>query len=608
VTIKEYLKSKKIKFRKSGDNYVMNCLFCPDNTERLGIHIETGSWHCFNCDRKGKKLRTFKKEIEGRSVTELNLKTSKRKQKKAVKIDQTLAEKYHRFIYEKERKCLSYLMKERGFEKKTINHFQLGSNKKSGYEFVSIPFWRNGQLVNIKFRAIKFEDKKWKWRRIKGGETSLFHDEIISDKEHKEIFITEAELDCVSLYNSGIKNVVSVTAGAGSFKQEWYERLERFKKIYLVFDSDVDGQAGAKKIAERLGLDRCFNIELPKSIKDVNKYFWNDEKHEENYSLKDFLKLKQLARRFEVRNIMSLKDTLKEIHSDLFLADEDEIYGFETPWSRVNKIMGGAKKGYLVIVSSPPKIGKTTFVLNWMLSLSKEDVPTLLYCCEMRGKRLGEKVIAYKNFDFTKPEEITEEQLFFANDQTKDNVYFGYPVQDKLDLDNVCDDIKNAVKRYGIKFVVFDNLHFLVRNENVTSEVGNITRRFKLLAETLNIVFVLVVHPRKIGHRAMDTDDFKDSSSIWQDADIAIMLHRDLKEDENDICEDDEVKQGHFEDLVQVKIAGRWGDGGKALIAYEGQRSMFHETGSFFSKALQIEKLKKKKKNQRRNYEKTRTT
>ena len=51
----------------------------------------------------------------------------------------------------------------------------------------------------------------------------------------------------------GIKNVVGLTTGAEGFHQSWYDRLERFKTIYLVMDNDIAGQDGAVKISKRLG-------------------------------------------------------------------------------------------------------------------------------------------------------------------------------------------------------------------------------------------------------------------------------------------------------------------------------------------------------------------
>jgi len=103
----------------------------------------------------------------------------------------------------------------------------------------------------------------------------------------------------------------------------------------------------------------------------------------------------------------------------------------------------------------------TTFALNWANHISNvEKHPYLFYCCEMKQKKLGQKVVGMYCKDFTKVEEITEIQIGeTAYGNESDNMYFGYPDKQLPELDYVCEVIEQSVKRYGIKFVVFDNLH-----------------------------------------------------------------------------------------------------------------------------------------------------
>ena len=99
------------------------------------------------------------------------------------------------------------------------------------------------------------------------------------------------------------------------------KRLADFKRIYLVFDSDVEGQAGAEKFATRLGMDRCLNVKLPNLFKDrktdINNYFWDDIKQKKRHTKADFRKLVKEARRFEVRDSVSLRYALKDVQKDL---------------------------------------------------------------------------------------------------------------------------------------------------------------------------------------------------------------------------------------------------------------------------------------------------
>lgn len=603
VGLKKYLEEKFGDVNEVGNNWQIDCPFCG-SSQKLGFKKSTGQFNCFKCDERG-SFKRFQKLIEDKHVVDLKLEDEPTKNK-PVKIKQGAAEKYHKAL-KKNEKVLKYLKYGRGFKVKAIKHFQLGAKVFNGYTYTSIPFWKSGKLVNIKYRALDFKDKKFKWRRIAGGESSIFHDDVCDQKKFNEVYLCEAELDCIALWNAGIPNVIACTVGAKGFKSEWFQRLERFKKIYLVFDTDVDGQEGARKAAKRLGMDRCYNVTLPTDYKDVNEYFWDAENKKQRFAKEDFLKLVKDARRFEPNDVMSLEYALKDLYKEKFFNDELENDGFTTQWEGINRILrGAAKPGELVVVSAPPKVGKTSFVLNWMVHLAKNGCPSFIYECEMNQKRLAAKMVAMNCKDFSGVDEMTGVQIAETNyAMPKREIYFGFPQHDDLTLDNVVEKIKEVVKRYGVRFVCFDNLHFLVRGQNVKDEIGNVTRRFKLLAETLGIVFCLIVHPRKTGFRRMTMDDLKDSSSTAQDMDTGIFMHRSPRRDADDfgadVDEDGEISSlGELEPLTEIKVKSRWSEGGATFLYYMGERSLFVDSGTQYRKEIEKWKQKRKQKKPRR--------
>ncbi len=595
--IEEFLRKKFHIEEVVPNNWNFDCPFCDDTKKRCGMHQESGFWNCFNCQKKGKGLKSFQKALDGEVRDDLEIKDSdrvtkdrKENEKEHVNIKQDLAARHLAKIDAGGRGVLEYLTKKRGFKRETIEHFQLGSWKTNGFEYVSIPFWKRGKLVNIKYRAIDYKDRKWKWRRIRGGESSLFHDDVV-EHENDTIFLTEAELDGVALWNAGFKNVVAVTTGAKSFKQEWFERLAKFKKIFIVYDNDVDGQDGAKKVATRLGLDRCFNILLPKieglPKVDVNDYFWDQATGKPRHTRLDFQKLVKSARRYEVTDVISLRDAIKDAYKFRFLADEDEVMGFPTPWPKVNKLTNkGTRPGHLVVVSGVSKVGKTTWVQNWLRYTGIQDVPVFIYECEMKPDQLSEKWVAMETLDMDQKEDFSEEDFSWATYKLPvDKIWIGHPRSEMLTLENVCNTIRAAVQRYGIRVVVFDNLHFLVRSDNVKDEIGRVTRTFKLLAESLNVMFLLIVHPRKVGNKEPTPDDLKDSSSIFQDLDTLIFVHR-RSAVANDKDDDDTSQKSGYTPLTKVTVTGRWSPGGVAWQYFDGPRGLFYDRGERLEKEM----------------------
>ncbi len=72
---------------------------------------------------------------------------------------------------------------------------------------LAFPYYRNGQIVNIKYRT---PDKKF-WQ-VKGAEKILYG--LNDIKDANEIIIVEGEIDKLSLFEAGIRNAVSVPDGA----------------------------------------------------------------------------------------------------------------------------------------------------------------------------------------------------------------------------------------------------------------------------------------------------------------------------------------------------------------------------------------------------------
>lgn len=617
----KFLKENDLHFRATETHYQLNCPLCTDSRERLGVRIEVSEekeedhyWSCFNCSSSGKKIRTLAKAMG--VLKKLNRKEFvEYKDDDKVKIDQELGKRTENAIREN-RDTLRYLINERKLTKACIKHFRLGhrsdfeDDEGSVYDagpHVAIPYYENGKLVNIKYRSIDPNvDKKWKWRREKGGKTALFNSDVLGDMEYDSVFIAEAEIDAMSIWSEGIHNVVSVTAGAKAFKQEWYDRLERFEKIYLVLDNDKDGQIGAMKLAKRLGLNRCYNILLPEGIKDPNDYF-------KTKSATDFKAMAKKATQFPVENVVDLKTSLRERIKRMENGEEPDE-GIEWSSKNLRKVSSKLKPGNLIIVAAKPKVGKTSFVMNQLLFWAKNGITSFNYQCEMDENDLQDKYVKMdyngvlpdlKRFEGTEDyEEQREETIKIyktaAYTLPTKHLFSYHPNLSELEIEKVCLKITEATQRFGCGVVVIDNLHFLCRGDNAKEKLEIATRSFKSLASTLGIVIICVTHPRKTNHnRALTNDDLKDSASIFQDADLVVLMHRkylegDYLPDEED--EDDD--EGTLDPLCEFKVTGRRDKGGKSYMVFLGDRALFKDSGATYatkiSELMQSSKKKQK--------------
>jgi KaiC/GvpD/RAD55 family RecA-like ATPase len=455
-------------------------------------------------------------------------------------------------------KAIEYLYS-RKFSLQAIQDFMLGLESKDSKEWLVIPYLKDGKPVNVKYRSLPPAEKEF--RRWKDGETILFNQDCLKDPD-EEIFMVEGEADCISLYSQGYRNVVATTIGAGSFKPEWISLLAKFPRINIIYDSDSAGQRGAKEAAWRFGFDKCFNILLP--VKDINEFFISGGEKV------DFEELISKAEQFDVENIIDFSKAVSNLKMQYTKGSIDSL--LKPHWYPVAKLTGPFEAGDLITVSAIPKTGKTTWTLNMVHNFIRQNIPCLFYCLEMRPERLARKVIQIEmgvSEDELSSEIINDGYFRLASKP----LYFGYNYR-KCDLDIVIDTIRQGIRRYGFKFVVFDNLHYLSHSfKNVVQEVSLISKSFKLLAEEMQIPIMLIAQPRKIAEgQIMGMMDLKDSASIGADSDQVIILYR------KKMKSGDGTAEASYEPLTLVRVdASRYRAGGETLLYFDGARSIFRE-------------------------------
>jgi hypothetical protein len=471
-------------------------------------------------------------------------------------------EAHERLMQESE--SLSYVTDVRGISPEAIRHFRLGlAVDGEGKRWLTIPHFHKNLPVNVKSRSLPPSEKSF--RRIAGCPSVLFNGDAIG--KEKELYLTEGEIDAVTLWDQGVRNVAGVTTGAGSFDPAWIDQLKPLRRIYLVYDPDEAGQRGARETARRLGYDRCFNILLPDGL-DVNEYFRS------GHDIFEFQNLVKTSRPFDVAGIISFSEGLKQFIEEKSMPETET--GLTTGIAPVDRIIRhGFRSGELIVLSAPPKTGKTSFALQIVSFNALLDIPSLFFCLEMKPLRVVRKIIQ----SHTRAEEIGPAELEKTRIDYKGKpLYLGYSYQ-KPTLEGAIETLKAAVQRYGLKLLVFDHLHFLVRTTtNQVQEIGLAVQAFKFLAEEMEIPVILIAQPRKIQpDTVMTAMDLKDSASIFSDCDHLIILHRNRKASQGrDVQEGMEIQDQALDPVTLCRIEGsRYSAGGEALLFFHGEYSRF---------------------------------
>lgn len=299
--------SEYIPLKKMGRNFKANCPFHNEKTPSFVVSPERQIWHCFGGCNKGGDVYEFLMEYEkmefiealrilakrvGIQLKESNFQTGLSSKKEIIyKLNKIALDFYH-FVLTKHKvgkKALAYLTNTRKLDPRLIETFQLGfspkegvalsnyliSKKKykkedlveAGLAFYSgsriIDFFRNrvmfplydhrGNIVGFSGRA--FEEPFSGGKYINTRETLAYHkgemffglntakEEI---KREDKAIIVEGELDAMSCFSIGVKNIVAVKGTALTDNQ--VNLISRFtKNILLCFDKDDAGFMATKR-------------------------------------------------------------------------------------------------------------------------------------------------------------------------------------------------------------------------------------------------------------------------------------------------------------------------------------------------------------------------
>ena len=230
------------------DEMHSNCPFHDDKKESFSVNLKTGLWKCFapQCPQATggnivQFLSAIEKIPEREAATQLRGKTLEEEEPEPIGFQ--LINKHH-IILLNNQPIVKFLQENCGYTTATIEKFKLGWDG----ERVWIPIIEGDKIVNIR----KYSPKAKGTAKVKGipgkNEMRIWP---IENLESDEIYLFEGEKDCILANQIGL-NGITVTGGAGSFKQEWVPFFKD-KKVNVCYDIDKAGVEGAKKVASLIG-------------------------------------------------------------------------------------------------------------------------------------------------------------------------------------------------------------------------------------------------------------------------------------------------------------------------------------------------------------------
>ncbi len=272
-----------------------------------------------------------------------------------------------------------------------------------------------------------------------------------------------------------------------------------------------------------------------------------------------------------------------------FIAEQEhgiDPNALDTPWLDMNKLIQ-LLPGQLVTVGAATAGGKSLFGMNLAAHVAlRRNRPVLLVSMEMGGTELMDRLTAAEagvNLDRLIRRKLTDsdwERVTHISDRLANAHNLVLDDSANQTLSKIRARLRWMASRGQVPaLVVADYLQLMTpensnANTNRAQEVSEISRGLKNIATEFRIPVVALAQFNRgaVGRRPL-ASDFKESSSIEQDSNIIILLHRELAEDGTGL------KSGQIEAIIAKNRSGA--SGGVVNLAFQGHMarlaSMAHD-------------------------------
>jgi twinkle protein len=496
------------------------CCYCHGgknhNKYTFAMNTETGSFNCKRgtCGVSG----SFKKllmDFEGVQMIYEQQNVKRKFKKSTAKVEPVKST------------ILEYL-KSRGISEATAKAYSIGDDGKGNIAF---PYIKDGVQVAVKYRpARKIKDGERKmWREEGTDTTTLFGMQTVNGDN---LTVCEGEIDAMALYESGVRNVVSVPNGSEDLN--WVEAnfkwLEGFKTITICGDNDEPGQDMVQKLIPKLGEWRVKVANLPQGCKDANEVLFKHGKDKlkeivtgaQEVPLESLIRMSEV-KAFDLDKIMRVKSNIKPLDKEL----GGFMMGQVSVWTGINSSGKSTLLGQLLIESVEQEFGVCAFSV---------ELPAPLFRYWIELQMSGPHNLSKK----TDP--ITGDNHYFISNETAvkmrswyNDRFFLYDNMLAITPESVLKVFEYATRRYDCKVFLVDNLMTMIggTGDDYYRRQSEFIKAVTQFAKKYDVHVHIVAHPKKVKGRVTKMD-VAGTGDITNLADNVFSVHRITPDDRND--------------------------------------------------------------------------
>lgn len=456
--------------------------------------------------------------------------------------------------------------------KEGINEFKINGNWEKRRCMIFEYYDEYDDLVHAAYRTI---DKEF----VQSKDTKS----ILWGMWHVEpkgtIFLTEGQLDAMTLWQCGFKNVVSIPSGASNFKflELNYDFLSKFEEIVFWIDNDEPGRKAGANLKNKFPEARLIFHKECKDANDVLNKLGVEE-------IKRFLNEKP-----------PLPDGIKSISDASYETEEaGEEKRIETGFKEFDRHVADWRTGQLTVVFGRDNEGKSTAMSQIITHQFKRKTKTFLYSAELGDQSIQDWLYRqligdgkdcylkaqgkYETVYYLKPEVLKA-----VREYTNDLLY----MIDKTNAEIVEDNdilfkrMGYLASKIGVKLFILDNLQSVMvqKHSDLNRDQSLFMEKCRRFAQNYDVHVIVVAHPHKV--QELEADEETVVGNLTKDS---ISGSKDISNKAHNVISIERDFEGKYFDMILTNLKDK----------HKGIRQGFKfnfdpKTNRFYSKETPIE-------------------
>ncbi len=410
---------------------------------------------------------------------------------------------------------------------------------------MAFPYYKAGELINVKYR-----DARKNMAQEKNPEPCLWNIDACANAT--VIYITEGEIDALTLIECGYRAAVSVDKGAPQPKDATVDKklecvdncidiLKNAETVVLVTDKDEPGLLLEKELISRIGAARCKLVSYPSDCKDINDVL---AKHG-TPAVIDVIDKTVPAPVPGLRNMADFKADIENYYR------KGKPKGLSTGIHELDKYFT-IQLGSVNTITGIPTSGKSEFVHQLVVNaIELHGFKTAIFSPEMLPvenlfANFAEKLVK-KSFFGHGTDRMSWGEMQSAITKIDDHIKVILPdADDTPTLDELLAAAQVSVVRDGVKMFVLDPYNEIEHTRNQwmseTEYISYFMARLRKFARQNKVWIGLVAHPTKLKkdertkkYPVATLYDISGSANFYNKTDNGLSLWRDATAEGNKV-------------------------------------------------------------------------